>query len=79
MALEYESYCAVYRHVFDTNENEDKWIIHGGYKSFKEVYEAVISMYQFEGFLVDCGWFIYGVFENGCKVKLDSEGKAALS
>lgn len=72
--VENESYCAVYRNMFDTNE--DKWIIHGGYKSFEEVYEAVIFSYQFKGFLVDWGWFIYKVLKDGRKIKLDLEGKA---
>jgi hypothetical protein len=75
MAENKESYCAVYRNVFD-DTNEDKWIIHGGYKSFEKVHEAVISTYQFKGFLVDWGWFIYKVLNNGRKIKLDLEGKA---
>lgn len=69
MELETESYCAVYRSLFDTNE--DKWIIHEGYKTFEEVYEAVISTYQFKGFLLDWGWFIYKVDKDGRKIKLD--------
>jgi hypothetical protein len=68
----FSSYCAVYREIDE--ENEANWVIYDGYKSFESVYEDVITRKQFKGFLVDWGWFIYGVTKDGLKIKLDHTG-----
>jgi hypothetical protein len=71
--MSFSSYLAVYREIDE--KNEAKWVIYDGYESFEKVYDDVITRKQFKGFLVDWGWFIYGVTKDGVKVKLDYNGQ----
>lgn len=66
------SFNIVYRNIYDPDET--KWLIYSGYKTFLDAYEDVVSYYQFKGMLVDHGWFVYEVQEDGTKVKLNHDG-----
>lgn len=67
------SFCVVYRQL--NEEDEKKWAtLYEGYTTFAEALRDVLTVYQYRGMLVDCGWFIYGVQANGTKVKLDEDG-----
>ena len=68
----FESFSAVYRAMYEMDQT--KWTVYGGYKTFAEVLDSVLTIYQFKGMLVDYGWFIYGVQSDGTMVKLNEDG-----
>jgi len=65
-------FCIAYHGIHELDET--KWLIYSGYNTFADAYEDVVSYYQFKGMLVDHGWFIYKVEEDGTKVKLNHDG-----
>ena len=69
---EFASFCTVYRHIHEMDKT--KWEIYGGYMTFESVLSDVMSYYQFQGLIVEHGWFIYGIQSNGTMVQLDQDG-----
>ena len=65
-------YSVVYRHIAE--KDQTKWEVRGEFPSFERTKQLVMTVYQFRGNLIDHGWFVYGVEEDGTMVQLDHDG-----
>jgi hypothetical protein len=67
-----KTFAIVYRGMLE--KDKTKWDIYSGYTLFSDALHDVMTVYQYKGMLLEHGWWIYEVQEDGTMIKLGHDG-----